>query len=373
MAEPVPNSSGSGSIRERASFHFIRYGSVWEDADILCEALAPVARGGRLLSIAAAGDNALALLTLDPAEVVAVDLSAVQLACLELRIAAFSHLDHAALLRFMGITSCGRREETYRELRPHLADSARSFWDAHAEQIREGIVHSGKFERYLRVFRTRLLPLIHSSRTVHRWFELNSMEERERFYDETWNTWRWRSLFRLFVSRPVMGRLGRDPAFLAQVRGSVAGRILARTRRALVSLPAQPNPYLQYALTGNFKSDALPLYLRAENVDVIRRNLSRLRRVQGPVHKVGEGSFDGFNLSDVFEYMGAQEHSECYETLLRQANPGARLVYWNLLVDRRCPEALLDRVRPLTALGDALHARDQAPFYGSFVVDEVKP
>ncbi len=45
----------------------IRYGSVWEDADVLCEALAPVAPGGRLLSIASAGDNVLALLTLDPA------------------------------------------------------------------------------------------------------------------------------------------------------------------------------------------------------------------------------------------------------------------------------------------------------------------
>ena len=31
------------SIEARAGFDFIRYGSVWEDADILCEALAPVA------------------------------------------------------------------------------------------------------------------------------------------------------------------------------------------------------------------------------------------------------------------------------------------------------------------------------------------
>ena len=75
------------SVRTRASFRFVRYASVWEDADILCEALAPRAGGGRLLSIASGGDNALALLTLDPAEVVAVDLSTAQLACLELRIA----------------------------------------------------------------------------------------------------------------------------------------------------------------------------------------------------------------------------------------------------------------------------------------------
>ncbi|MCH7890232.1 MAG: DUF3419 family protein, partial [Gemmatimonadetes bacterium] len=60
MAEPRPDRP----IEERASFESIRYGSVWEDADVLCEALAPVAKGGRLLSVASAGDNALALLTL---------------------------------------------------------------------------------------------------------------------------------------------------------------------------------------------------------------------------------------------------------------------------------------------------------------------
>src|SRR4029079_3337101 len=74
--ERSEEASMSRSIADRAAFDLIRYASVWEDADVLCEALAPVARGGRLLSIASAGDNALALLTLDPAEVVAVDLSA---------------------------------------------------------------------------------------------------------------------------------------------------------------------------------------------------------------------------------------------------------------------------------------------------------
>ena len=71
----TPNGQSDRPIGERAAFDAIRYGSVWEDADVLCEALAPVAQNGRLLSIASSGDNALALLTLDPAEVVAVDLS----------------------------------------------------------------------------------------------------------------------------------------------------------------------------------------------------------------------------------------------------------------------------------------------------------
>ena len=43
MAEPLAEAP---AVQERAAFDFIRYASVWEDADILCEALGPVARGG---------------------------------------------------------------------------------------------------------------------------------------------------------------------------------------------------------------------------------------------------------------------------------------------------------------------------------------
>ncbi len=361
----------SRGVQERASFRYIRYGSVWEDAELLCEALAPVARGGRLLSIASAGDNALALLTLEPAEVVAVDLSAAQLACVELRVCAFSQLDHPALLRFLGVTHCERRELTYQELSAQLGTAARAFWDEHPNEIRSGVIHSGKFERYLRLFRTRLLPLVHPRRVVDRWFSLDSREERERFYDERWNSWRWRTLFRLFVSRPVMGRVGRDPDFLAHAQGPVADRILARTRRALTSLPGRNNPYLRYALQGNYAPDALPLYLRPEHFETIRRHLSRLRWVEGPIHEAAEGPFDSFNLSDVFEYMSPAEHEQCYASLLERANPGARLAYWNLLVDRSCPASLRARVRPLSSRAAELGARDQAPFYSAFHLDEV--
>jgi len=47
---------------------------LWEDADVLTAALGDC-KGGTLVSICAAGDNALAMLTLDPAKVVVVDLS----------------------------------------------------------------------------------------------------------------------------------------------------------------------------------------------------------------------------------------------------------------------------------------------------------
>ena len=85
-----------------------------------------------------------------------------------------------------------------------------------------------------------------------------------------------------------------------------------------------------------------------------------------------EGHYDGFNLSDIFEYMNPAEHERCYAALVDHAHPGARLVYWNMLAPRVCPASEAGRVRPLAELASRLHAQDRAWFYQAFQVDEVK-
>jgi len=81
-------------VAERADFTRIRYAQCWEDADILLDGLA-IQPGDTCVSIASAGDNSLAMLAEDPALVVALDLNPAQLACLELRVAAYKELEHA--------------------------------------------------------------------------------------------------------------------------------------------------------------------------------------------------------------------------------------------------------------------------------------
>jgi S-adenosylmethionine-diacylglycerol 3-amino-3-carboxypropyl transferase len=105
---------------------------------------------------------------------------------------------------------------------------------------------------------------------------------------------------------------------------------------------------------------------------MIRDRLDRIRLVQGNVPSAGEGRFDGFNLSDIFEYMSPAEHERCYAALIDRAHPGARLVYWNMLAPRGCPASETGRVSPLTDLAASLHACDRAWFYQAIHVDEVK-
>src|SRR5262245_20376676 len=195
--EPEMESEVAG----RASFERIRYAQCWEDADILVEALAP-RDGDVCVSIASAGDNSFALLARAPARVVALDLSPAQLACVELRKAAYRELSHPEFLELLGSRPSRRRVELYERCR--VAAATREFWDANRSLIENGIGAAGKFERYFRLFKDRALALVHGRKTIERLLEPRGRAEREAFYEEVWNNRRWRAMFAIFFSRRVM-------------------------------------------------------------------------------------------------------------------------------------------------------------------------
>jgi S-adenosylmethionine:diacylglycerol 3-amino-3-carboxypropyl transferase len=358
-------------IEERARFDLVRYANVWEDASVLRAALAP-APDRRLLSIASAGDNAFVLLAAG-AEVVAADLSPAQLALVELKRAAIRRLGYPEALAFLGVRQGEDRRPVYELLEHDLTPRARDFWRERLDEVADGVIHHGKFEDYFRLFRQRVLPLIHRRRTVLGLLAERDEAARRKFYREEWDNLRWRLLFRVFFSRFMMGRLGRDPEFFRYVEGSVAERILGRVEYALTVLPAHTNPYLEYILRGEFKT-SIPPYLRPEVFADLKRNLDRLTLFEGPVEEAarvhrGPG-FDGFNLSDIFEYLDPAASAAVYDRLLEAARPRARFAYWNMLVPRRLGETQPGRVRALDAEAKALFARDLAFFYSAFVLEE---
>ena len=104
-AKPAPAANEAAA---RADVTGIRYAQCWEDADVLLEAL-DVQPGDVCLSIASAGDNTLALLARQPERVIVVDLSPAQLACLELRMAAYRRLNHPELLELIEHNHGGSR------------------------------------------------------------------------------------------------------------------------------------------------------------------------------------------------------------------------------------------------------------------------
>lgn len=360
-------------VAGKADFTGIRYAQCWEDADILLEAL-DIRPDDVCLSIASAGDNALAMLSKGPKQVVALDLSPAQLACLELRVAGYSEFQHSELLELVGSRPSTRRPLLYDRCKKHLSQAARDFWDARQAEIERGIGSLGKFEHYFELFRNRVLPLVHSRKRVDRLLRGGSPAEREAFFQGKWNSWRWRLLFKMFFSRFVMGRLGRDPSFFQYVEGSVSDRILSRTQHALTKLDPADNPYLQWILAGSHTT-ALPYALRLENFEAIRANLNRLDwrclSVEDYLANVAPKSISKFNLSDIFEYMSPAAYETLLGKLVESGRVGGRLAYWNMLAPRSRQATMADRLEPKTELAARLHLEDKAFFYSRFVVEEI--
>ena len=357
---------------ERADFSGIRYAQCWEDADILLEALSP-GPGKRCLSIASAGDNTLALLAGAPQRVLAIDLSPAQLACLDLRVAAYRALEHPDLLALIGSRPSDRRLRLYDACRPHLSRASLAFWDDRRALLERGIGSAGKFERYFATFRTRVLPLVHSRSRVRALFTPRPQPERLAFYDRQWSNLRWTLLFQVFFSRLVMGALGRDPEFFRYVEGSVADRILARARYAMTELAPAENPYLHWIMLGGHAA-ALPCALREENFERIRRHLDALEWRCCALEQALDGAerFDCFNLSDIFEYMSPQAYEQLLRLIVASSRPAARLAYWNMLAPRSRPQSMAALLDPLADLSASLFRKDKAFFYSAFVVEQVR-
>lgn len=359
-------------LTDRVNFDFIRYANCWEDAEILLEGLSARA-GDRILSVASAGDNSFFLLTADPEIVVAVDVNAVQLYLVELKQACFKILDRNEMLSFLGFRDSSSRKEIFLRLKPVLSNEAVEYWEQHLHLIENGVIHQGKFEKYFQLFSKKILPWIHSRKTTARLFLPKTEEEQEKFYAKTWNSWRWRLLFKIFFSKSVMGKRGRDPEFLKEVKVNVSDYIFGKAEKQLNSKLAQHNFILRYNLTGNF-GDQLPAYLQEENYGKIKANIDRLFVFKGYAEDACNhfGKFDCMNLSNIFEYLDTETFKKVAGGIVDGCNPGARIAYWNLMVPRKVSELFPAALTYEKTLSEKLSERDKGFFYNKFIVEKVK-
>jgi S-adenosylmethionine-diacylglycerol 3-amino-3-carboxypropyl transferase len=373
MSATAERPAPTAEVALAADFSAIHYAQCWEDADILLEALA-IRPGDRCLSVASGGENSLSLLVADPGVVVAVDLSPVQIALVELKCAAIRLLDYDDALQCVGLAPCADRLRLYRRIRSVLTAPAAAWWDANPRLIVDGLCACGRFERYLALFRRFVLPLIHSHAEVDAMFVPRTPEERRRSFDTIWNNRRWRALYRLFFSRAVMARIGRDPSFFRYVEDDVGTAMAARVERGLTEGDPATNPYLHWFAYGCY-ADRLPHAWRPEHFPTIRSRLDRLalktQSIEAALASAPDASIARFNLSDIFEYVSPPAAERMFEDICRCGRPGARAAYWNMMVLREPPPRLAGRLRHLEEEGARLHRQAATYFYRAFRVDEV--
>jgi len=362
--------------RRRGIFDDLLYAQCWEDPEIDRRAFA-LGPDDVVLCITSGGCNALAFLLDDPAQVIALDLNAGQNHLLELKMAGFAELGHEELLAFLGVGASVDRIAVYRGLRPRLSPACRAFWDRRTASLRSGVLHAGRYERYLALIRTWIHRLVGRD-VVERLCLAEDPVERRRLYERRWDGPRWRMLTDLLLSRRVMTRLF-DAAFFAHVEDDEPfGRVFRRRiEHALTELPVATNPFVAYALLGRFPSErSLPVYLRPAHHETIRRRLERVRIVTAScldhLRTLGEATVSKFDFTNIFEWLSTAETEAILREAARVGTDGAVLAYRNLLVPRSRPPSLAGSIVPRPRLAARLHGQDLSFVYGSYVVEVVR-
>lgn len=290
-----------------------------------------IKKGDIGISVASAGDNTLAMLIKEPRRVYAFDVNETQLYCCELKIACFRCLSYKDTLTLLGVRK-GERLTLYNKLRHALSKDAQDFFDQNPDLITGGIIHTGKFERFFGIFRNYIIPLISTREKFRCFARTDDLEKQREFYSTHINNRRLNAIFRIYFGYKVMGKLGRDSSFYNYVeeKEQSGNDIRDRFEFGISNTVNAFNPYINYIVCGGYTPRSLPLYLRPEYFNIIRRNIDRITLIKGDLLSLDIGKVDFANLSDIFEYMSEDEFTQNTEKLSAMLDTGGRAAYWNM-------------------------------------------
>ncbi len=358
-------------VAQAMSLDLVRYSEVWEDHQILSEALA-VDGGDHVLSIASGGCNVFALLLDEPERITAIDMNPAQIALLELKIAGIEELEYEDFLVLVG-HQAGDAVEVYGQIRGGLTPSTRRFWDDRPGDLEDGVYRCGRLDRFFRGFQDDHLPRYWDESLLKELLSAESLDDQAEIFEERGFTEAFQDAFTSYFSRERLAAEGRDPAQFKYVTGTVGETFLSRFRRVCTALPLKGNFYVERFLAGQVRDlRGGPLYVRREHFERLRGLTDRVELVceELEVHleRAPSGTYSKANLSDVFEYMSVDASDQLFGVLGDRMRTGGRLAYWNLLVERRPPTGAgwtYER-----ELSEELFQRDRAWFYGGFFVEE---
>lgn len=347
----------------------IAYSQCWEDASIVLKAL-QINDKDIVLSISSGGCNTVAIAGEKPSLIYTVDSNQSQNFLLELKLAAIQNLSKENTLAFLGYRKCSNRYEIFSSLIPFLSEKCLDFWMDNIGFIEKGVVHCGKFEKYIQVFRKCILPLVFKKNTIRNLVIPKNKAEQEKFYLEKWDTLRWKLIFKIFFSRAVMSGSGRNKQMFAHSKNiSIASIYYNRVKKALMNGVIYNNFYLNYILFKDFEE--LPLYLENFNNSIENIKITTLD-VLSFLQSMPENSISKFNLSDIFEPLTQDMMDEIINEIYRVAKTNARLIFWNNLVHRDINKDKLNFFERDTKLEDELIKQDKIFLYECFYIYRIK-
>jgi S-adenosylmethionine-diacylglycerol 3-amino-3-carboxypropyl transferase len=368
------SSSGRREFIHSKVFKDVLYAQCWEDPEMDRIAFG-TKPGDTIFSITSGGCNALTFLLDDPAKVICLDMNRFQNYLLSLKISSFKTLGYNETLEFFGVRPSNRRWELYERLKPVLSEEEQFYWSNKKSDINKGIIHCGKYERYMHLLKKVFRVLI-GRKIINELFNTSCIEEQRVLFQNKWDNFRWILFCRIFLSRAFASLLF-DKAFYKYLEPSFSFEKYYRSavRRAVSELPVRENYFLAYILSGNYFKNNLPPYLKEENYDFIRKRVDRIEMVTSGcleyLRSLPGNTISKFNFTNIFEWMSMDEFSILLLETLRNAKDGAVITYRNHLVKRSRPEMFADQIIPDTKLSLELLKRDRSFIYKAYVVERI--
>ena len=316
---------------------YIHYSNCHEDAQFVLSHVKNQPK--RILSIASALDNALALLLTGAEEVVAIDSNPTQIHLCALKKLAIQRLEYEEFLILLGINA-GDSLAVYQKIKGELEVETRRYFDDRAYLIADvKLVHCGRFEYYFSIFKNKILPLIHTEDRIEKFMTAQTQEEQSSFYQEVFCNRRFRCMFKLFFSEWVMKKLGRDKDYFKYNEAPLADTLKGKFEQGIYHNLNRENPYLQYVVCNEFRE--LPLYLHKENFQIIKERIERLHIQKTDFYaeiqrceKTSE-KYDFMYLSDIFEYMSEDTTRALSAGIYNALNENGQALFFNMMNDRR--------------------------------------
>jgi S-adenosylmethionine-diacylglycerol 3-amino-3-carboxypropyl transferase len=355
-------------------FRDVLYAQCWEDPE-MDRAAFNIKPGDTVFSITSGGCNALAFLIDDPGKVICLDMNPFQNYLLSLKISAFKTLGYNETLEFFGVRSSNRRWQLYEKLRPELTDEEQFYWNNKKSDINRGIIHCGKYERYMHLLK-RVFRILIGKKIINDLFNTSSLAEQRIIFKTKWDNLRWRLFCRIFLSRAFASMLF-DKAFYKYLEPTFSFEKYYRSAvmRAVTELPVKENYFLAYILLGNYPGDNLPVYLKKENFNILRSRVNRIKSVTSGCHEymrtLPADTISKFNFTNIFEWMSVEEFTLLLLETLRIAKDGAVITYRNHLVTRNRPEVFADKIIPDMKLALELRKKDRSFIYKAYVVERI--
>lgn len=371
------------------------YNTCWEDPAIDRQALA-LGPDDTMLVISSAGCNVLDYALLAPKHIHAVDANPRQIALLELKIAAIRTLAYDDYFAIFGEGHHPDFKNLYQQqLRAQLSPFAQQWWDKHWDWFagKHGSFYfhglSGTVARGVRAY-FKLRPGLASA--INALLDAKSLAEQQKIYDERVSPLLWNKTVNWIISRQfVMSLLGvpypQRKLVEAQHEFGIHGFIRGAVEYVFRQLPLADNYFYRVYLTGRYRRDCCPEYLKEAGFNALKAGLvDRIELHTTTVTELlskNETPISRFVLLDHMDWMSSYYPDalvEEWNAILDRATPGARI----LLRSAQSKPAYLEtirvgpgrnRLREIVKFSDdlagSLQAGDRVHTYAGFVIADV--